>query len=74
MTVPGSRLGRFFAPHSVALIGVPGDLGSPLARPLAALQTHGFAGRIYPINPRYDSLAGLRCYASMAALLIVLED
>jgi acetate---CoA ligase (ADP-forming) len=32
------------------------------------LQRIGFAGEIYPINPRYESLLGLRCYPSIEAL------
>jgi acetate---CoA ligase (ADP-forming) len=32
------------------------------------LQRMGFAGDIYPINPRYESLLGLRCYPSVEAL------
>ena len=68
MEVSGSRLCNFFTPKAVALIGIPGDTSAPLARPLVALQAHGFEGRIYPINPRHDHLAGLRCYPSLAAL------
>jgi acyl-CoA synthetase (NDP forming) len=32
------------------------------------LQRMGFAGDIYPINPRYETLLGLRCYPSIEAL------
>lgn len=32
------------------------------------LQRIGFAGAIYPINPRYDTLLGLRCYRSVEEL------
>ena len=32
------------------------------------LQRMGFAGDIYPINPRYENLLGLRCYPSIESL------
>ncbi|HKZ08759.1 MAG TPA: acetate--CoA ligase family protein [Methylomirabilota bacterium] len=32
------------------------------------LQRMGFAGAIYPINPRYETLLGLRCYPSVESL------
>lgn len=28
----------------------------------------GYKGRIYPVNPRYDELLGLQCYASISEL------
>lgn len=64
----GSRLGALLAPRSVALIGIPGDLQAPLARPLLALERHGFPGAVYPVNPRHASLGGRPCYPSLAAL------
>src|SRR6202000_2747 len=30
------------------------------------LQLMGYAGRIYPVNPKYDELAGLSCYPSLS--------
>ena len=62
------NLERLFAPRSVALIGAserPSSLGAVLLRNLMA---GGFAGPIYPINPKYKELAGIACYASVAAL------
>src|SRR5262245_57799092 len=44
-------LGRLFAPRTIALIGVPGDLSRPGARPLHFLRRHGYQGRIYLVNP-----------------------
>ena len=50
-------------PGSVALIGAsarPGSLGTVV---LKNLLDAGFSGDVYPVNPKYDSVQGLRCYA-----------
>ena len=35
---------------------------------LTNLRKGGFGGPIYPVNPRYEKLQGLRCYAALADL------
>ncbi len=55
-----------FRPKSVAVIGastVPGKLGHDI---LANLKNGGFAGPIYPINPKADEILGLKVYKSAA--------
>lgn len=54
-----------FEPASIAIVGASAKLGSVSSRPLELLKTHGFPGEIYPVNPRYETLHGLRCYASL---------
>jgi len=56
------------APRAVALIGAPGDLSRPGARPLHYLRRHGYRGRIYPVNPRHSEIGGLPAYSGVAAL------
>ncbi len=62
------NLEHLFAPKSVALIGAserPGSLGATLLHNLLA---GGFAGPVWPVNPKYETLAGRACYASVAEL------
>ena len=62
------NLNRIFAPASVALIGAndkPGTVGGVLAGNLFGA---GFAGEIYPVNPKYQTVAGLATYPDIAAL------
>ncbi len=59
---------RLFHPRSIAIVGASADLDKLTGRPLAYLQRHGFAGQIYPINPRYQSIAGLICYPDVKSL------
>lgn len=50
-------------PKSVAVVGASNDPAKLTGRPIAYLQRHGFSGRIYPINPKSDMVAGLKAYA-----------
>jgi acetyltransferase len=52
----------------VAVIGASAKTGSVGNTVLENLKRSGFRGEIYPINPKYDSLLGLRAYPSIAAL------
>lgn len=61
-------LARLLRPASVAIVGASADPGKLTGRPVAYLQKHGFAGRIYPINPRYDTIAGIPCYPGVTSL------
>lgn len=60
--------GRVFRPRGVALLGATGRLDSMMGRPLRWLTERGYAGRIYPINPKYAELAGEPCYPSLEAV------
>ncbi|WP_375393043.1 acetate--CoA ligase family protein [uncultured Sphingomonas sp.] len=55
-------------PRSVALLGASDDPAKTTARPLAFLRRSGFAGTIYPINPRRPTVLGERAWPSLEAL------
>src|ERR1700719_2077054 len=59
-------LDSFFAPDSIALIGASRDLEKIPGRLLSMLRKNEFPGRIYPINPNYGDIDGLKCYPSIA--------
>src|SRR6476469_222333 len=59
-------LDSFFSPESIALIGASRDLEKIPGRLLSMLRKNQFPGRIYPINPNYGDIDGLKCYASIA--------
>ena len=57
-----------FDPGSVAVIGAslrPGSLGAIV---LANMAGGGYAGALWPVNPKYDELLGVRCYGKVSAL------
>lgn len=67
MSAPAiSRFDRLFNARGIAIIGASDDPGRPGSQPIAALKREGYAGGIYPVNPRYGTVAGYRCYASPA--------
>ncbi|WP_228389093.1 acetate--CoA ligase family protein [Cumulibacter manganitolerans] len=52
----------------MAIVGASGKGTGITTRPLHLLRQHGFAGGIYPVNPRYDRIDGLRCYPDLASI------
>jgi len=61
-------LDSFFAPQSIALIGASRDHEKIPGRLLAMLRKNEYPGRLYPINPNYDEIDGLKCFKSIAAI------
>jgi acetyltransferase len=59
------NLEHFFQPQSVAVIGASDKPRSVGATVLHNLVAGGFAGRILPVNPKHDVLAGLEVYATV---------
>ena len=55
-----SDLERFFNPRAIAIIGASQDLNTISGQPLRFLKGHGYEGKLYPVNPRYEEVAGLR--------------
>ncbi|MGE8368758.1 acetate--CoA ligase family protein [Cupriavidus basilensis] len=63
-----SVIGRLLHPRSVAIIGASADAAKTAGRPVAYLKKHGFAGAIYPVNPKVSEIDGLRCYPDVRSL------
>ncbi|MDI6858461.1 MAG: CoA-binding protein [Dehalococcoidia bacterium] len=67
-TAPGAFPAKaLFEPESVAVVGVPRTL-KPGQIFLLGLLNPGYRGRIYPVNPNAEEIAGLRCYPSVSSL------
>ena len=59
---------KFFNASSIAVIGAsptPGRLGHTI---LNNLKTNGYKGRLYPVNPKYDSILDLKSYPDIASV------
>lgn len=61
------QLDALLAPRSIAILGASDrpSIGRALIESLDRLE---FAGQIFPINPKYESILGRRCYASVEEL------
>ncbi|MGZ9078778.1 MAG: acetate--CoA ligase family protein [Burkholderiales bacterium] len=55
-------------PRSIAILGASADFQKLNGRTLKALLDKGYAGQIYPVNPKYTDIAGLRCYPDVSPL------
>ena len=58
-------ISKLFNPRSIAIVGASTREGSAGDAVLRTLETVGFSGAIYPVNPRYDQIRGLPCYPSL---------
>ncbi len=54
-----------FNPRAIAVIGASPEANRPGAQTVRALQEYGYKGGVYPVNPKYQELAGLRCFAAI---------
>ncbi len=67
-TADVASLRHLLQPASVAVIGASRRRGSVGREILHNIVAAGFAGPVYPVNPRGRSMEGLACLASAAAL------
>lgn len=65
----GFGVDAVLSPRSIAVIGVSGD---PAKRKVTGgtgvlnnLIRYGYSGRLYPVNPKYESILGQKCYPSI---------
>lgn len=66
-------LDKFFDPESVAVVGASrtfGKAGNVIVMNLLHL---GFKGRIYPVNPKADTIFGLKAYPTVSSLPEVVD-
>jgi acyl-CoA synthetase (NDP forming) len=66
--VSNHALQSFFWPQSIAVLGASPDTHRIRGRLLHQLRENGYPGRILPINPSYQEIGGLRCYALIGAV------
>jgi acetyl coenzyme A synthetase (ADP forming)-like protein len=61
-------LGVLFAPRSVAVIGATNRAGSVGQAVFANVFTHGYAGVVYPVNPKAPSVMSVKAFPSVLAI------
>ena len=55
----------FLNPSSIAIIGASSNEKKTGSRIQRYLVSHGYKGRIFPVNPNRDNIFGLRCYPNL---------
>lgn len=60
------QLKPFFSPEAVAIIGASSDRTKIGGRPIHNMKIAGYKGGIYPINPNYPEIQGIKAYKSLA--------
>ena len=60
-------LPEFMAPRGIAVVGASPQAGAG-SIVLRNLERLGYAGRVYPVNPKYGELFGHTCYPSLSAI------
>ena len=58
-------LTKLLNPRGIAVIGASADLSRPGGQTIRVLRERGYAGGIYPVNPKYDEIGQLKCYAAI---------
>ncbi|MEI8342159.1 MAG: CoA-binding protein, partial [Verrucomicrobiota bacterium] len=66
-------LNRMFSPKSVALIGATESLGSVGRTIMENICAQPFGGVLYPVNPKRESILGVKAYPSVSAIPEVVD-
>lgn len=61
-------LQALLTPCSIAVVGASDHIHKIGGRPIHYMLTHGYDGRLYPVNPQRETIQGLPAYPSLAAL------
>lgn len=61
-------LNKVFEPKSVAVVGASDRAESVGAQVLRNIREGGFEGEIYPVNPKHDTVQGLKAYTSITEI------
>jgi acyl-CoA synthetase (NDP forming) len=66
--VDSVAIGKFFYPRSIAVIGASNAFTKWGYRVLCSIIAGGFAGEVYPVNPRGGQIAGLNAFKTVAEI------
>ncbi len=64
----GRDLSGLLSPGSVVVVGASPKPASVAGEILRNLKRCGFSGEMYPVNPKYEDVNGIRCFPSISAL------
>lgn len=59
---------RFFRPRAIAIIGASVKPDTISGRPIQFLKKQRYQDAVYPVNPKYEEVAGYRCYPDIESV------
>ncbi|MFA7668991.1 MAG: acetate--CoA ligase family protein [Burkholderiaceae bacterium] len=62
------RLDPLLDPQSICFIGASSSAGRIGGLPLSLIVKYGYSGGVYPVNPKYDEVFGLKCYPDVESV------
>ena len=71
--MPRQNLNALLNPKSIAIIGVSNDPSRIGGRILRYLRNHGYKGDIFPVNPKYQEIDGIRCCPDVASIPVEID-
>ena len=63
-----NNLSLLWNAQSIAIIGATGRENAMGRAPIEYLQRYGYAGKIYPINPKGSTILGLQAFTTITGL------
>ncbi len=61
-------LSRLFNPRGIVVVGASEDAKTIGGQPMKFLTEFGYKGKLFPVNPKRDTINGMKCYASVSDL------
>lgn len=68
MSQERNNLSRLLNPAGIAVVGASSEPTRIGGQPIRALKEFGYSGKIYPVNPKYDSIQELVCYPDVSSV------
>lgn len=62
------RLRPLLDPESIAIVGASQNPARVGGMPFFLCLQHGFKGALYPVNPKYEQIEGIRCYPDIGSV------
>jgi len=59
---------RLFNPRAIAVVGASSNPQRIGGQPLRILRDTGYRGGIFPVNPKYGDIDGIRCFRNLASV------
>jgi acyl-CoA synthetase (NDP forming) len=66
--VSNAKVWQYFSPKSVAVIGASENPNKVGGRPIYYMKKFGYSGEIYPVNPKYSEIQGIKAFPSIDSL------